>query len=655
MEKLQLCASNLAHWGKEVTGCFRKRIKFCKDELKILKSKRDVSSVQRYEDVKNQVSCILDQKETLWKQRAKQFWLKEGDHNNNVSCPEVVDNVDRLVPDLASEDFHRPVTEEEVRKAIFQMHPDKSSGLDGMTLTFLKNVGIRLKEIDLSFEVLHYLKRKRKGKTGFIALKLDMSKLITKLFMAAMRWALSFHQEIKSVDAFKDGKASFCQGRERNFGKNNSLALPTCAMSVFLLALKISRDIERMMIKFWWQTSKEARKGIHWMSRDKLSKNKKGGGLGFHDLRDFNLALLGKQGWRLLTRPESLASKVFKARYFSDGNFLSAQLGSNPSFIWRSILESQELVRNGTIWCVGNGQSISVLGEPWLPDATNPNIISTHMALFSAIVANLMAMDSSSWDDGIIGDLFEERNQRLIKRIPLQVTTASDKLYWTKEVLGMYTVKSAYGLLQLQKGFWYEDTASNFWHKLWSLKVPPKIANLLWRSCSECLPKLVQLRVKRVVICTLCPLCRETEETTLHCLVTCKVVQVCWNRVGIGTTLTPGASSYLDQWKNARNFNMDASWSEYQKGDGRKHWTPPNVNSIKINMDAILFEGGRSYGIGLVARDSNGTLIEGKTSFSQSMVELSLVEAIGIKDALSWIKERQWQNVCLESDCLCVI
>lgn len=58
----------------------------------------------------------------------------------------------------------------------------------------------------------------------------------------------------------------------------------------------------------------------------------------------FNVALLAKQGWRLVTQPDYLLTRVLKARYFPSGCFLSALLGFNPSFIWRSLIGTTGLL-----------------------------------------------------------------------------------------------------------------------------------------------------------------------------------------------------------------------------------------------------------------------------------------------------------------------
>lgn len=49
------------------------------------------------------------------------------------------------------------------------------------------------------------------------------------------------------------------------------------------------------------------------------------------------MALLGKQGWNFITRLDALVIIVSVARYYPNGDFLSAYLGHNPSYAWRSI------------------------------------------------------------------------------------------------------------------------------------------------------------------------------------------------------------------------------------------------------------------------------------------------------------------------------
>ena len=124
-----------------------------------------------------------------------------------------------------------------------------------------------------------------------------------------------------------------------------------------------------MMNSFWWDSNDVNKRGISWLSWEKLTVHKSQGGMGFRKLHDFNFAMLGKQRWKLLTDEESLIAKIYKARYFPNCNFLEAVLGHNPSYVWRSILATQHMLRNGASWRIGNGSRARIWGEPWLPDA----------------------------------------------------------------------------------------------------------------------------------------------------------------------------------------------------------------------------------------------------------------------------------------------
>lgn len=89
-------------------------------------------------------------------------------------------------------------------------------------------------------------------------------------------------------------------------------------------------------------------------------------GLGYCDLRQFNLALLAKQGYRLLKYPNSLAAKILKACYFAHSDFMTIAIGANPSQIWRSICASRFILQKGCQKCVGDGSSINIWKDLWL-------------------------------------------------------------------------------------------------------------------------------------------------------------------------------------------------------------------------------------------------------------------------------------------------
>ncbi|XP_074347541.1 uncharacterized protein LOC141686402 [Apium graveolens] len=159
-------------------------------------------------------------------------------------------------------------------------------------------------------------------------------------------------------------KKLFSKGGKEILLKSVAQTLPSYAMSVFLLPLELCREIERLMCKFWWKTDSKKDKCIHWKSWENMSVRKSNGGMDFRCLRDFNLALLGNQSWRLILHPNTLVNKIFKSRYYPQDSFLSAKLGNNPSYIWRSLMETQPILKQGVSCRIGNGRPVNVLEDP---------------------------------------------------------------------------------------------------------------------------------------------------------------------------------------------------------------------------------------------------------------------------------------------------
>lgn len=143
-------------------------------------------------------------------------------------------------------------------------------------------------------------------------------------------------------------------------------AIPTYLMSCFLLPGNLVNSFELAIREFWW--GQGAKRKMAWIAWAQLCRPKQQGGLGFRDLRSFNMALLAKQGWRILTNPESLMARIFEARYFPQGNFLEATVGYRPSATWSSIIKARALLINGLRIRIGNGHSRSIWDSPWIPD-----------------------------------------------------------------------------------------------------------------------------------------------------------------------------------------------------------------------------------------------------------------------------------------------
>lgn len=105
-------------------------------------------------------------------------------------------------------------------------------------------------------------------------------------------------------------------------------------------------------------------------------------------------------------------------------------------------------------WKIGSGNSVNILGQPWLLDANNLFITSNIRGLENHKVSSLMLEDHSAWDEEILRDMFNSRDQQCIRRINLNVRDNEDMVYWGAEATGQYTVRSAYHILQAQKFLW---------------------------------------------------------------------------------------------------------------------------------------------------------------------------------------------------------
>ena len=184
------------------------------------------------------------------------------------------------------------------------------------------------------------------------------------------------------------------------------------------------------------------------MAWNKLCLPKCQGGLGFREIENFNLALLGKQVWRLIHNSDSLFYKVFKARFFPTCSIMDEGVKTTGSYAWQSILKARHVIDLGSSWRIGDGRSIRIRGDKWLPGLYSSKVLSPQKFFpMNAKVCALMIENGASWDENRVRGEFLPFETREILSIPLSSRQSADIRIWKETKNGRYSTKSAYRLL----------------------------------------------------------------------------------------------------------------------------------------------------------------------------------------------------------------
>ena len=173
--------------------------------------------------------------------------------------------------------------------------------------------------------------------------------------------------------------------------------------------------------------------------------------MGFKDLSRFNDALLAKQTWRVLHDKSSLFYRIFKARFFPNCSIMEATCPSSTSYAWKSIIKGRDVIKRGASLRIGDGKSVHIWGDRWLPQKHSPLVLSPQVhRLVEAKVNRLIDEDRSCWRTDLIDETLLDFEAKLVKGIPLCLIEQSDELIWPHSANGAYTVKMGYQFLQTE-------------------------------------------------------------------------------------------------------------------------------------------------------------------------------------------------------------
>jgi hypothetical protein len=235
-------------------------------------------------------------------------------------------------------------------------------------------------------------------------------------------------------------------------------------------------------------------------------------------------------------------------------------------------------------------------------------------------------------------------------------------LVWQFERDGAYSVKSAYKDILNHDVAVIQHRVPGNWNCIWSLKLPSKVKNFLWRACRNCLPTRIRLQSKGVQCTDRCAVCDDFGEDSTHLFFMCNKSMICWQRSGLWSILMAvfdidasfptnvfailhhldqqqkqvfsvtlwsiwkhrnnkvwnnvtetaqaicaRAGSLLTIWRNAQTIRHPIPQHPATPNDLK--WIKPSPGRFKCNVDAAFSQARNRVGIGVCIRDDEGRCV----------------------------------------------
>ncbi|XP_062005868.1 uncharacterized protein LOC133723047 [Rosa rugosa] len=424
-------------------------------------------------------------------------------------------------------------------------------------------------------------------------------------------------------------KVLSCAGKEILI-KAIAQTMPLYAMNCYLLPKSLCDDIHQLCASFFWGDTDEKKK-IHWRSWEKLCLTKQEGA-GCTRQDTFHIAPFGRQN--LETHHLSLGEALYK---------------------------EDKVLKAGIQWKIGDGTQVDIWNDKWIPLSAPTPIVRPSNTTFNK-VADLIDASSRQWKSTLVYSLFPNHIAERILCIPLGRNPSPDRLIWSPEKKGYYSVKSAYWIarMDVMQNVLVSPSAGDpykeLWKHIWNARVPGKVSICVWRACNNLIATRDRLVTKGYTGEVHCLLCPHGIEDVYHLFCTCPIASTILAAPPFNLQNDRSSGCSLKDWllekaltlsgevfaklmivlwalwKNRNNLLWQGtqqtaqdlllsslSWlEEFQKARAptsqklkqpRCFWKPPVYGSLKLNVDASFLPNQTTGGVGGVLRNDTGQVL----------------------------------------------
>ncbi|XP_058783087.1 uncharacterized protein LOC131657739 [Vicia villosa] len=569
----------------------------------------------------------------------------------------------------------------------------------------------------IAMDCFHWMKNKKAGKKGTMALKLDMSKAYDRiewdfvvgaleafgfpsnLVMLIRRWMLKHAANTKEIHGVKVARKA--PTISHLFFADDSLIFSRANENEADIILKILEKYQRASgqmvngdkseVSFSSNLSTELKESI----RNKLGFRAVGSHTKYLGL-PFVFGRSKKEVFSMVVDRVWKKVKGWKESFLSKAGkevLIKAVAQAIPTYVMSCYRIPD---------CVCNDIEVRIAEDNWIPTIAGFKPFSSRNLLApNETVSKLIDSDLGRWKEEELRKNFTPFEAVHIASIPISARLPEDSIIWHFEKDGEYSVKSAYHLSRRLHLSSRAGTSSNsegaLWKNLWKAPLIERTKNFTWRLLNNILPTKCNLEKKGIKLDVSCPFCHNFPESTNHVFMYCEFAKRVFFSPPLGVRLpqTGDLITWLMEmikkkdwklaqvvctglWKiwNARNavvFKSDTpkphqiaqtigdAIMEINKAKdcdtNQTHDIPMSITATghwTVNVDAGCFEDGVvSLGC-LIKVPKAGTYMAACKTLS-SFAEPSTAELLGIKWAMEVAKDLQIENVMFYSDALDIV
>ncbi|GKE02037.1 RNA-directed DNA polymerase, eukaryota, reverse transcriptase zinc-binding domain protein [Tanacetum coccineum] len=307
-------------------------------------------------------------------------------------------------------------------------------------------------------------------------------------------------------------------------------------LSIFRAPESVLQDLERIRAKFFWGGNKDENK-MAWVKWPIILNSFDKGGLNIGSLKAFNLALLQKWRWRLLSSPNALWVQVIKAYHGQEGGFDTN--GCSFKGIWANIvgtsnfLHSKGIILSNTFrFKAGCGTRIRFWKDIWVGETP---LFTRYNRLYhldqdkDCLIIDRINNGQWSWNWSrtnlgvrnlaYLCDMLNEIGQ-------LNIDVNEDTCTWSLGPNGTFTVKDARYRID-------QNILPTLAHATtWDKSIPRKVNVFMWRLSLDRLPHRLNLSSRGMDIPAIsCPSCNANVESANHVFFECDIATDMWKLV----------------------------------------------------------------------------------------------------------------------------